>query len=81
MGKPAVLFRSMLVFHVGRDSNDCTGGEAHSFLALFLIPALAGGADQQLSAAALGVVDMPMIPASGLKGNIGQKYRALTRFC
>ena len=46
--------------------------------ALLLIPALAGGADQQLTAAAFGVVDMPVVPAARLKGDIGQEHRALS---
>ena len=57
--------------------DDRAGKNLYRRFALLLIPALAGGADQDLSAAALCMVYMPVVPAARLKSNVCQKYRAL----
>ena len=57
----------------GRDGNDRAGSQRHRRFPRLLIPPLTGGADQQLAAAFFRVVDMPVIPAPRLKGDICQK--------
>lgn len=75
MGKPTVLFRAVPVLYSRGDSHDIAGLEALRRFALFLIPALAVNADEELSAAALRIVDMPVIAAAGLEGDIYEKHR------
>ena len=81
VGKPAVLFGSVPVLHLRRDGNDHSGSQTDGRFSLLLIPALAGGADEKLPAAAFSVMDMPVVAAPRLKGDICQKYRAFSRLC
>ena len=73
MAEPAVFFRAMPVFDVGGNRDDAALMQADGCFAFFLIPALTGGTDQELTAAFRGKVNMPVIAASGLKRHIGGK--------
>ena len=44
-------------------------------MSLFLIPALTVYADEQLTAADLCAIDVPVVAAPGLKGYVGNKDR------
>ena len=70
----------MPVLDLCRDGDDRAGRQADGGFALLLIPALACSADQNLAAAAFGVVDVPVVAAARLEGDVGQKHRALARF-
>ena len=76
--KPAVLFSAVPMLDPRRDRNHRTGRQADSLLAFLLIPALAGDADENLSASLRRMVNMLVVPASGLKGYVRQEDRALT---
>ncbi len=80
MAEPAIPFGPMPVLHSGRDRNDHTGDQAYRLLAFLLIPSAACRADQQLSSASFGVMNVPVIAASGFKGDICQEYRTLAGF-
>lgn len=69
----------MPVLHIRGNHDDAAIVQADGVLALFLIPALARGADQQLPAAFGGMVDVSVVPASRLEGHIGKKHGALAR--
>ena len=56
------------------------GRQAHGFLSGLLVPALTGGADEQLPTALDGMVDVPVVLAARLEGDIGQKQTVL-RLC
>ena len=73
VAEPAVGLGAVPVLDVGRDGDHGAGGQADGRFALFLVPAFACGANQQLAAALGRVVDMPVVAAAGLKGNVGQK--------
>ena len=68
MGKPTVFRCAMPVLRFGGNEHHIARVKFPCFLAPLLIPTPAIGAEQDLSAAAFGVVDMPVIPASRLKG-------------
>ena len=63
MAEPTVGLCAVPVLDVRGDGDDIAGGQALRGLALLLIPALAVDADEQLSAAALCVVDVPVVAA------------------
>ena len=73
VAEPAVGLGTVPVLDVGRDGDHGAGGQADGRFAFFLVPAFACGANQQLAAALGRVVDMPVVAAAGLKGNVGQK--------
>ena len=73
MRKPAVLFGAVPVLHLRRDGDNRARFQADRRLALLLIPAAPRGADQELAAAALRVMDMPVIAAARLKCDVRQK--------
>ena len=60
----------MPVLHTGGDVDHVAGLERLCFLPPGLVPAPAGHADENLPAALLGVVDVPVIPAARLKGHV-----------
>ena len=70
----------MPVLDIGWNSDDHTRSKADGFLSLLLIPAFSSGANQQLAAPAVGVMNMPVVPAARFKGHIGQKHSAFARF-
>ena len=59
------------------DHDDRAGVQADGGLALLLIPALTGGTQQQLTAAARRVVDVLVVAAAGLEGNVRREEPAL----
>ena len=63
MAEPAALFGAMPVLDLRGNGHHIAGLQAPGRLALLLIPALAVYADQQLTAALLGVMDMPVVAA------------------
>ena len=77
MGEPAVLGRAVPVLHACRNGDHIAGMEFSGLLAPLLIPTPAVGTQQNLSAALGRLVDVPIVPASGLKGDVGQEYRLL----
>ena len=80
MAEPSIRFGSMPVFHVGGNDNDITGAKAPRRFSVLLIPAAPSHADEDLTAAAAGAVDVPVVAAARLKGDVGQKYGAFTGF-
>lgn len=73
VAEPAVPLCAVPVLDIGRDRDDRTGLEADSGLPLLLIPALAGRADQELASAGRGVMDVPVVAAARLKGDVCKK--------
>ena len=63
VAEPAVRLGPVPVLHVGGDHDDAARLQADGGLALLLIPALAGGTQQQLAAAFCRVVDVPVVAA------------------
>ena len=70
VAEPAVGCGSVPVLDVSRNLDDVSGVQTLCGLALFLIPALALNADQHLAAALACVVDMPVVAAARLKGDV-----------
>ena len=70
VAEPGVFLRAVPVAGIGGDFYHITGRKAPGGLALLLIPAFAIYADEDLAAAFLGVMDVPMVAATGLEGNI-----------
>jgi len=64
----------MPVFHARRDNDHLTRKQLHRLLSIFLIPAFTGSANQHLAAALVRVMDMPVVAATGFKGDIGHEY-------
>ena len=79
MGKPAIRLSAVPMLHIRRNDHCGTFRHADGELALFLVPAFSRGAHQDLATAATGVVDMPVIPASGFKGHIGDPQARLIK--
>ena len=77
VAEPAVGLGTVPVLDVGRDGDHGAGGQADSGFAFFLVPAFACGANQQLAAALGGVVDVPVVAAAGLKGNVAKNRPVL----
>ena len=63
MAEPAVGLRTVPVLDIRRNGDDIADAQTLRGLALLLIPALAVNTDEQLSAAALRVVDVPVVAA------------------
>ena len=70
MREPAVLCCAMPMLHAGRNVYAVTRLHRNRFLAPFLIPSSAPDTDQNLAAAAFGMMDMPVVLTARLKGNI-----------
>ena len=70
VAEPAVGGGAMPMLDVCRNLDDIAGVQTLRGLALFLVPALAVDADQHLSAALACVVDMPVVAAARLKGDV-----------
>ena len=77
VAEPAVLLRAVPMLHLSGDHYHAAGGQADGRLALFLIPALTGRAQQQLPAALGRMVNVPVVAAAWLKGYVGRKQAAL----
>lgn len=67
MREPAVLRCAMPVLHAIMGDDEIARMQLARRLALFLIPALAAGDQQQLEAI---VVNVPVVPAAGLEGDV-----------
>ena len=80
VGKPTVLFGPVPVLDLCRNGDDRTRGQTLDRLPFLLIPSLSCGADQDLSPTAFRMMDMPVVAAAWLKGDICQEYRTFARF-
>ena len=81
VGKPAVFCGTMPMLHVGRNMDDCAGEDFLRRLSFLLIPATSGYTYQHLSAALCGVVRVPVVTATRLKGNIEERYLTVGYLC
>ena len=73
MTEPAALLGAVPMLYLGGNCHDIAGLQALGRLALLLIPALTIHTDQHLPAALRGVMDMPVVPAAGFKGDVGDE--------
>lgn len=67
----------MPVFDLGRNVYNIAGDEQLRGLARFLIVASSCHADKNLPAAGFRVVDVPVVAAAGLKGNVAKNRPVL----
>ena len=65
VAEPAVLLRAVPVLDPGRDGHNIAGVQGLRGLSRLLIPAQTVRAQQQLAAAGLRVVDVPVVAAGG----------------
>ena len=70
VAEPAVGRGAVPVLYAGRDIDSVAGIQLNGILALLLIIAAAGNAYEDLSAAAFGVVDMPVVASARLEGDV-----------
>ena len=77
VGEPAVFGCAVPVLDLGGDDHRVAGGQRLGRLAPFLVPAAAGGAQQDLPAAFGRVMDVPVVAAARLKGDVGGKDAVL----
>ena len=70
VAEPAVLLRAVPVLDPGWDGHDVAGVQGLRGLSRLLIPAQTVRAQQQLAAAGLRVVDVPVVAAGGGEGDI-----------
>ena len=80
MAEPAILFRAVPVLDIGGNHHDAALIQTDSGLAFFLIPAFTSRADQELTAAFVCMMNMPVFAAPRLEGHIGGKQTAF-RVC
>ena len=81
VGKPAVFCGTMPMLHVGRNMDDCAGEDFLRRLAFFLIPATSRYTYQHLSATLCGVVRVPVVAATRLKGYVEERYLSVGYLC
>ena len=62
------------MLYVGWNVDDCTRENLLRRLAFFLIPTTSGYAYQHLSATLCGVVRVPVVAATWLKGYVEERY-------
>lgn len=79
MGEPAVGRRTVPMLYAGRDVDDRTGQNLHGRFALLLIPPAAGYADEHLAAALRRMVDVPVVAAARLEGDVGDLHLLLRK--
>ena len=72
--KPAVFCGTMPMLHVGRNVDDCAGEDFLHRFPFLLIPATSGYTYQLLPAALCGVVRVPVVTATRLKGYVEERY-------
>ena len=70
MGEPGIRSGAVPVFHPGRDIDDGSGRHQDRIFAPFLIITASADADEHLPASAFRQMNVPVIAASGLKGDI-----------
>ena len=68
MLEPGILRRTVPMLDLGRNSDDSAGSHRHCLFPPFLIPTTASYANQNLN---LLVMNMPVVTAARLKGDIG----------
>lgn len=73
MGEPAVTRGTVPVLHLRRDVDHIPRMQFPGLLAPLLIPAPAGYTDQDLPSALVRVVDVPVVAAARLKGDVCKK--------
>ena len=59
--------------YAGWNVYHCARQNFHCFFSFLLIPSFSGHADENLSSAIVGVVDMPVIPASRFESDVGKR--------
>ena len=74
MLEPTVTSRTMPVLDTLGDVHYIARMKLAGFLTPFLVPAAATDADQHLSAALAGMMDMPVVPGTGFKGDIEDRH-------
>ena len=79
--EPGILGRTVPVLHTSGGVHYITGAQLSRLLAPFLIPAPATDADQHLSAAVLGVMDVPVVPAPRFKGHVEYRHLLFGQRC
>ena len=77
VGEPGVGLGAVPVLDTGAGEHDGAGDQRDGVLPLLLVPAGAGRADEDLAAAAGGVVDVPVVAAAGLKADVYQRQLTL----
>ena len=70
MSEPGILRRAVPMLYFSGNIDERTRRHLHGILPPFLIVAASADTNQQLTAAVFGVVNMPVIDATGLKGYI-----------
>ena len=63
VGEPAVRRGAVPVLDAGGDIDDISGQDLHRLLAPLLIEAASGDSDEDLTAALIGMMDMPVVAA------------------
>ena len=71
--KPTVGGSSMPMFYVGRYVYDVTRMQFYGGFPFLLIPSATGYANEHLASAAGGVVDVPIIAATGFEGDVVER--------
>ncbi len=74
VGKPAVLRCTVPMLDTSRDFDHIASFQGLCRLACFLIPALAGGAQKDLPAALIGLMNVPVVAAARFKGYIADEH-------
>ncbi|WP_200831984.1 hypothetical protein [Glutamicibacter sp. JC586] len=81
MAEPRIGFGTMPMLGSGGNPNYSPRFHADWLLAFGLVPAGSGGADQDLVATSVGtVVDMLVVPATGLKADVVQWHTAIGKW-
>ena len=73
VAEPAVLLRAVPVLDLSRDGHHVAGMQGLRALARLLIPAQTVRTQQQLAAAGLRVMDVPVVAAGGGEGDVCEK--------
>lgn len=81
VGEPAVFCSTMPMLYVGWNMDDCAWENLLCRLAFFLIPVASGNTYQHLPTALCGVVRVPVVTATRLKGYVEERYLTVGYFC
>lgn len=73
MGEPAISLGAVPMLDFRRNRNNHDFAKRNRSFVFLLIPTFTDGTDQKLTAAAFGVMDMPVIAAARFKGDIVKK--------
>lgn len=77
--EPAVPGRTVPVLYPCGDVHDVAGMQPPGLLPPRLVPSPAAGAEEDLSPAGLGVMDVPVVPASGSNVTLAVNTPSLVR--